>query len=692
MSARRTRSKAAKRAASRPLLQWQVDLPAPAEPDGVVRTRSALRLLWVGAGIALGYLLLIGQASSIMLLPDPQLEAKASIQFEEAVERQGRRGDVLDRNGEILSTSVDLFEVHADPSLIDPTHVDEMATHLAPLLRTSSAELASKLSQHERRDVLLGRELTPDQADAVRKAAGREALFLVPSPRRFYPGRTDAAALLGIVGRNGAGLAGLEQTLDRYLRGETYRYVQWRDRKGRQITPKVPSVQPGNTVVLTLDRRVQRVVEEAMDHGWAAMKPAAMHAVVIDAQTGEILALSNRPAQNPNDTTQIDLNLFKNRAAMDAFEPGSVFKPFVAAAALEEGLVTPESKIDCEGGSWAVATKVIRDDHPHGVVTLAEVIKYSSNIGSAKLAFQLGARRTIDYLEGFGFNRFTGLNLPGETRGAMRPPDSIKPIELATTAYGHGVSANTLQLASAMATLANHGSRMKPMLVKEIRDAHGEVVRRFEPEEDRRVISEKTAIQTIEMMEKVTETGGTGTRARVEGYRVAGKTGTAWKHVAGGYSSTERIGSFVGLLPADRPEVAIVVVVDSPSEGSRYGGLTAAPVFSEIGEGVMRVLAVPPDPPEKQLDIHGQPLLVKKPVEDTDDEPAVARAPSELVWSSDGALRAPDLSGLSMRGALTTLQGAGLRISVRGTGLVASQSPAPGSRLAPGDAIEVVLQ
>lgn len=490
------------------------------------------------------------------------------------------------------------------------------------------------------------------------------------------------------MGRNGAGLAGLEQTLDRYLRGETYRYVQWRDRKGRQITPKVPTAQPGHTVVLTLDRRIQRVVEQAMDNGWATMKPAAMHAVVMDVETGEILALANRPTQSPNDTTQIDLALFKNRAAMDAFEPGSVFKPFVAAAALEEGLVTPESKVDCEGGSWVVSTKVIRDDHPHGVVTLSEVIKYSSNIGSAKLAFQLGAKRTIDYLQGFGFNKLTGLNLPGETRGAMRTADNIKPIELATTAYGHGVSANSLQLASAMGTLGNGGVRMKPMLVKEIRDAHGEVVRRFDPEQDQRVISEKSARQTVDMMVGVTETGGTGTRARVDGYLVAGKTGTAWKHINGGYSSTDRIGSFVGLLPADRPEVAVVVVVDSPSEGSRYGGLTAAPVFSEIGEGVMRIMGVPPDPallePEKPVTAVAE--AEPKPV------PVPHVAADELVWTSEGALRTPDLSGLSLRSALATLQGAGLRISVRGSGLVASQNPPAGSHVAPGDDIEVVLQ
>lgn len=674
-----------------PKLRWQVDLPPAAEPDSVVRGRAELRILAVAAGIALGYLLLLGQASILMLVPDPQLEAKASIQFEDAVEIHGRRGDILDRNGQLLASTVNLMEVRADPAKLVEFQVDigQLAAELAPLIGESAPALEAKLRQPERRDVLLAHGLTPDQGQKVRAIAPREGIFLSTEPRRYYPGRADAAALLGVVGRNGEGLAGLEQSLDRWLSGETWRYVRWQDRKGRQIEPKAPSVQPGHTVVLTLDRQIQRVVEDALDEGWERMKPQAMHAVVMDIETGEILALANRPNQSANDTTELSMEVFKNHAVMDAFEPGSVFKPFVAAAAVEEGLVTPETMIDCEGGAWTVATKVIHDDHPHGMVTLAEVIKYSSNIGSAKLAFMLGNERTIRYLNNFGFGRLSGLGLPGETRGAMRPAGSIKPIELATTAYGHGVSANTLQLATAMATLGNGGVRMKPILVKEIRDAYGEVVRENEPEEDLRVISEDTARKTVFMMEQVTEEGGTGTKARVPGYRVAGKTGTAWKHVAGGYSSTDRIGSFVGLLPADAPRVAMVVVVDSPSEGSRYGGLTAGPVFSEIGVGVMRLLGVPPDPalmePEKKKAVAESPA-------GEDAPPPLSQVGAELVWLDAGALRTPDLTGMSLRDALVVLEGAGLKVGVRGTGRVSQQTPSPGAPVAPGSAVEVVLQ
>ena len=682
-SSRKVMSKAAAR--------WHIDLPAAAEPDGVVRARAGLRILWVAAAIGVSYLALLTQASIIMLLPDEQLEAKASVQFESAVQIEGRRGDIMDRNGQILATTVNLTEVRADPAKLDPAAVPGLASALAPLLSLPAAEIEAELSQHERRDVLLSRGLTPEQADAVRAIAPREGIFMTSEPRRYYPGRADAATLLGVVGRNGEGLAGLEQTLDHYLKGETYRYVQWRDRKGRQIEPKAPSVQPGDTVVLTIDRQIQRVVETALDHGFERMKPLAMHAIVMDVKTGEILAMANRPTQNNNDTADLNMEVFKNRAVMDAFEPGSVFKPFVAAAALEEGLVTPESKIDCEGGAWMVASKVIHDDHPHGVVTLAEVIKYSSNIGAAKLAFQLGTERTIRYLNNFGFGKLSGLGLPGETRGAMRPAGSIKPIELATTAYGHGVSANTIQLTAGMAALANGGVRMKPILVREIRDAHGEVVRRNEPEVDMRVISEKTARETIKMMEEVTEEGGTGTKARVSGYLVAGKTGTAWKHVNGGYSSTDRVGSFVGTIPADNPRLAIVVVVDSPSEGSRYGGLTAGPVFSEIGTATMRLMGVPPNPDliEKKKKA---PAPIVASAEDEEARPPLSVEDAALVYVDQNNVRLPDLTGMSLRDALAALQGAGLNVAVRGSGRVSSQIPTAGTPLAPGAAVEVVLQ
>jgi cell division protein FtsI (penicillin-binding protein 3) len=699
------------RQVTQPSVEWLPSRKRGAEDDSAVRIRASVRVAWVGAIIAVGYLLLVGRASSLMLLPDPQLEAKARIQFEEAVEVHGRRGDIVDRNHTLLATTVDLYELHVDPWFLhrvpgaEVARVDDpvqlLADILAEELDLDAAHLAERFRRPGRRDVRVASELTPAKLERIEarvKAAAhdldprlRSVLFSDAMPSRFYPGMSDAAPLLGLVGHNGVGRAGLERTLDSTLRGETYKYVLWRDRKGRRITPERIHAEEGNTVVLTIDRRIQDIAERAMLSAVERTGAQAAYAVVMEVGTGEILAMVSLPSQNPNVGESISMDMFKNHAAMDAIEPGSVFKPFVAAAALEEDLYTPSSPVDCEGGAWRVSNKTIHDDHPHGVVTLTEVIKYSSNIGSAKLAFKLGPDRTLSYLKDFGFSRSTGLGLPGETRGAMRTPNNIKPIELATTAYGHGVTATAVQLAGAVATLGNDGMRMQPRLVRAIENRHGEVVEAFPPMEDRRVVSVETARQTVRMMETVTEKGGTGTRARIEGFRVAGKTGTAWKHVNGGYSSTARIGSFVGMVPAEAPRLAIAVVVDTPTIGSSYGGIVAGPAFSEIGEGALRVLGVEPDPELLAEKSNATNKPVEKENEDEDDLLSVTLAP-ELTWTTDGRLRVPDLTGLSLRDALTTVQGAGLALSIEGSGRVLHQEPAPGTPLAAGERVALRLQ
>lgn len=676
----------------------------PAERDAVVRPRASKRVGAVFALLGVAFLALSSRAAALMLLPDPRLEEKARIQFEESVQIEGRRGDILDRNGAVLATTVELKELHADPSRLSEGDPAALAAALAPVLGLDVTHTTKRLSNPKRRDVLLARDLTPDKAqaakDAVRAAREKQALrgilWTRSQPRRYYPARDEGASLVGLVGHNGTGLAGLERTLDRLLRGEVYKYVLWRDRKGRRVTPERVDADAGQTVVLTIDRRIQHIVEQVLDETMERTGSQKAYAVVIDVETGDVLALGNRPTQNPNDTSLLDLKLFKNHAAMDAIEPGSVFKPFVAAAALEEGLVRPETMVDCEGGAWRVGSKIIHDDHPHGPVTVSEVIKYSSNIGAAKLAFELGPERTIAYLKDFGFARYTGLDFPGETRGIMRAPGRIKPIELATTSYGHGVTANAIQLASAVATLGNGGERMQPRLVAELRDERGEVLREMPPTVDRRVVSPEIARQVVVMMESVTDDGGTGTRARVPGYRVAGKTGTAWKHVGGGYSSTARIGSFVGLIPSDRPKLGIAVVVDTPTIGSSYGGIVAAPAFSAIGGAAMRVLGIAPDPTllddddPRKAEVLANKLAAR--LDEAAEQPDAPIAAPELQWTAAGTLRTPDLSGLSLRDALVTLQGAGLTVSTRGSGRVAAQSPTPGTPVAPGGAVEVVLQ
>jgi len=674
---------------------------APKTPDPDVRARGIRRSRIIGGIIGLCYVGLSVQAARIMLTPNPQLENKARVQFEQAIEVQGRRGDVLARDGSILATTAELYAVHLDPSRINkagPEAAAQVATALASVLDVEASPIQQRLEKRkDKQDILLTRGLTPQASEAVKAAlkplisenyALKGAVWLDAEQRRFYTGKSHAAPIIGLVGHNGSGAAGIERTMDSTLRGEIHKYVQWRDRRGRRVTADAPTASAGDTVVLTLDRRLQHISEEALQTAMVETGAESAWAIVMDVETGEVLALANRPTQNPNDTASLRMDSFKNRAALDAYEPGSVFKPFVAAAAIEEGLYRPDSFINCENGAWLVGRKVIHDDHPKGVITVSEVIKYSSNIGAAKLAFKLGAERTIEYLQDLGFGRYSGLSLPGETRGVLRRADNIKPIELATTSYGHGVSVNAIQLASALATLGNEGVRMEPMLVREIRDGHGNVLETFFPEEDRRIFSPETAQATIDMMVTVTEKGGTGTRAKVPGYLVAGKTGTAWKHENGSYSSTDRIGSFVGLIPADAPKLAIVITVDTPTIGLSYGGVVAAPAFSTIAAEAMRLYGIAPDPALMELDEEDD----APPEDDTEAIPMPPQAAPELVWAPGGTLVVPDLTGLSLRDALATVEGSGLQVSMTGSGRITDQHPTPGTTLAQGEAVQVVLQ
>jgi len=696
---------------------WGGRPPGPVEPDNIVRPRSAMRTQVLGILLTLGMMALIVRGSAIMLFPDPQLEDKAKNQFKRAQKIEGRRGDILSRDGEFLATSVKIKSLHVDPSRLDGPTARLVADQVSPVIGKPAKEILNEIEQNRgRQDVRLARDLLPEQIAPLRtwldKLANdrfkvskdpedlelKVALFTRTSYRRFYPGQADAAALLGLVGRTGTALAGVERFFNRQLDGETYKFVQWRDRKGRRITPDEHLARPGNDVLLTIDRRLQRATEEALDEVVTNTAPVAAQAVVMDVQTGEILAISNRPSHNPNDLRGLSMPAFRNQAFFNSFEPGSVFKPFVVAAAIEEKMITPEKEYFLENNHYVVRGGRIKDDHPkRESLTVTEIIKYSSNIGSAKIAFEMGAEKTVDYLSAFGFGRDPGLNLPNVAKGALRAPEKTKPIELATTAYGHGVSASALQLVSAVASLGNDGVRMKPMLVREIRDANGTPLEVFHPEKDRQIVSADTAEQVIDMMLEVTQQTcwqdrevhghcrGTGTRAAVPGYLVAGKTGTANKYMSTGYSDTERISSFIGLIPADDPKLAVVIVVDGPTQGpSKGAGIVAAPAFASIGRHAMRQLGVPANPDLLEVN---EPTPIKAAT-----EPEPPQVTPELRWDDGARLLTPNLDGMSMRDALVTLQGSGLHIRFEGSGRVVQQSPIPGRPLRPGQPVEVVLQ
>ncbi|HJN77945.1 MAG TPA: penicillin-binding protein [Myxococcota bacterium] len=644
-------------------------------PDlDLVLSRARYRAAVVGALVAVGYVILAIRATPLMLLEDERLQALAALQFQQAVTVRAPRGDIFARDGTLLATTVSMPSVHADPSVIDSEDVPALSRQLAEVLGKDAEDIQRQLSRTNRRDVTLAAQITPEIEDAVEALDPGNAIWTPDQPARFYPSRTLAAQVLGVTSHDGRGLEGLEAALDEPLRGSIFRYVQQRDRRGRAISFELEArsrALAGGTVTLTLDPFVQTAAEAALDELVERSAPLSATAVVIDVETGQILAVANRPVSNPNDRRARTAEGLRNHAIGDAHEPGSVLKPFVIALAVDDGIVQPDTLIDCEDGAWRLGRNTIRDDHPHGVVTLTEVVKYSSNVGTAKVAFQLGAHEVVAGLQEFGFTQATGVTMPGEVRGFLRDPDRIKPIELATTAFGQGMTATALQLASALQALGNDGVRLQPILVSRIEDRHGRLEFEARTEVLGQPISAETARTTVDMMATVFEDGGTGQRVRVPGYTAAGKTGTAQKVVDGVYSPTARVSSFVGLVPASEPRLAIVVMADTPTEGSRYGGTVAGPAFRDIAQASLRYLGVPEDRVDED--------------ETVETVPRLAAAPgAELTWTEDG-LRVPDFSGMSMRDSLASVEGSGLALALLGSGAVSAQSPAPGTVVLPGD-------
>ncbi len=658
----------------------------PEDPLRVMaRARARSTILLVGLLALYGLLAIRGAA--VMLFPDERLVTRARAQFQRSVKVEAPRGPILDREGRPLATTVEMPSLHADPSLLAPEDVQPLARALAAKLGISAEKLASKLSRDRRRDVTLAVQVNPAEVGDLLALAPSRVLFTREELSRFYPERELAAQVLGVVGRSGRGLEGLERDLDRFLAGMTWRFVQQRDLKGRALSsPQRPTLS-GGTVQLTLDRHIQQAAEEALDLIDEASLPESASIVVMDVQTGELLAVASRPTTNPNDRFRRETDSLKDRAARDAHEPGSVMKPFVAALGIDDGAVTPGTLFDCENGRWRLGRTTIRDDHPHKIVPLREVIKFSSNIGSAKLALDLGPERVLAGLADFGFGSATGAGLPGERDGFLRDPETIKPIELATTAYGQGMTATSIQLAGAMATLGNDGLRMQPYVVQSVTDAWGEPLVQREPEPLQQVVSETTARQTVDMLAGVLDDGGTGTRARIPGYTAAGKTGTAWKVVDGRYSSTARVSSFLGLAPASEPRVAIAVVVDVPTQGSRYGGTVAGPAFSHVALRALQHLGVAPDAPAETDPDQPAPIDEEPPPVEFDElaEPA-------LAWAGEHDFRMPDLTGASFRDVLAAVDGAGLALALSGSGFAVTQKPAAGQLVSVGDRVEVHFQ
>jgi cell division protein FtsI (penicillin-binding protein 3) len=543
----------------------------------------------------LAFILIFLRVFQLQVLSREKLQGIASRQHERATELRPRRGTIYDSNFVVLAQSVEIESLYARPRQIE--NPSETAKKIAKIIGKDWEVILGQLKS-KAPFVYIQRKLSPEKVQRIRDHNLPGIHFLTES-RRYYPNRALAAHLIGFVGTDPKGLGGVEYQYDRYLRGETLSVFRGRDAHGTEIITEPhlpPSDLPSSSLVLTIDSRIQYIVRDALLEAIEKTGALAGMVVVMEPQTGKVLAMASSPSFNPNNPLGSSSRARRNLPITENFEPGSVFKAFLLAAALEEGVVHWDELFFCHNGSFKIGRRTIHDHKKHGWLTLQKVIKLSSNIGASKIGFMLGAERFDDYIREFGFGTPTGIDLPGEESGIVRNPKTLSEVGLANSAFGHGISVTGIQLAAALSAIANGGTLMRPYVVDRIIDQNNRRIKSFEPEEKRRVISKETALQVTQILKQVVEEGGTGTKAAVEGYEVAGKTGTAQKidPVSGRYVHNRYISSFMGYVPADDPALTIVVVIDEPRTGLPYGGLVAAPVFSEIARKTLRRLNIPP--------------------------------------------------------------------------------------------------
>jgi cell division protein FtsI (penicillin-binding protein 3) len=512
------------------------------------------------------------------------------------------RGKILDRNGNVLAMDLVKQELCASPAEIaGNSNVQTVAETIGRILNVEPRVLMDRINRPERQFVYVagfGHMLEDDQAEALARAK-LPGVFLKDAMTRLYPRGASLCHVLGYVnlGPERNGCAGIEQRWDRYLRGVPGLLVSERDGHRRELYDRrllEIKPRPGASVTLTIDQYVQYIVERALENAVREQRAKAAWAIVENVRTGEILAMANVPVFDPRAFRETAPDSMRNRCIANNYEPGSTFKVTVVAAALNEKIVAPAQIFDCENGAWFYQRRPLHDFHPYGNLSVADIIKKSSNIGAAKIAVLLGNERLYAYLKQFGIGECTGIELPGEEGGLLWPVSKWTSISPTRIAIGHEVAVTALQMLGVLCAIANDGVRMKPYIVQQVVDADGSVLYQQAPVIVNQPIRPDTARLMKSLLVRVTEEGGTGARARVEGYNVGGKTGTAQKPVAGGYSDKLNMSSFMGFIPAEDPQLAIIVVLDEPNSDVRTGGYVAGPVFKEIAEQSVRYLDIAP--------------------------------------------------------------------------------------------------
>ena len=644
------------------------------------------RIALLGVCVMCVAMLVVVRAFHVQISTGDRLREMAEDQHLRHLRVSPRRGAIYDRHGAELAVSADVDSVYANPRRLrameqDPTTV---ARSIAKVLDVEPQQLAKRLGA-DRYFVWIERRVTPNEATRIREL-DIPGIELTTEARRYYPNRHLAAHLIGFADIDGRGIEGIELAYEDRLRGSDRRVEAIRDRRGHVVFAddmEDDRTIQGQSVVLTIDKAIQHIAERELALGVRTFEARGGSVVVMDPSSGEILALANYPPFNPNEPSKHPTSHRRNRAVVDRFEPGSTVKPFTMAAALAAGAVKPNQSINCENGVTRMGGRLLHDAHPYEWLTPTQILAYSSNIGTAKIAQDLGKKDLYRGFRRFGFGEPTGLGVPGETAGILRHYRRWYEIDTAAVSFGQGMSVTNVQLATAMSAIANGGQLMQPMLVRRMSDGHGATIQENKPRVRRQVVPRRVAKLVGQMLTAVTEPGGTAIEAAVDGYIVAGKTGTAQKadYVHGGYAKDKWLASFIGFAPADRPSVVISVVIDEPVI-AHYGGTVAGPVFRRIAEVTLRHMGIAPE--------GRQAVLAKKKEQQiavAEEEPA---AEEEAVEKGESAV--PNVRSLPLRQAVIALHAESLVAEVQGSGVVVAQDPAPGKAVSHGSVVRLQLE
>ena len=695
----------------------------------VIRRRLALCL-------ALFFALFAGLSARLFhlqVIASEGLQRIAQSQWTSESAIQPTRGKILDRNGAVLAQSATAYTASVSPRQVkDPRRLAEL---LAPVLDVEAAVIFKRASDTAKGGVTLRRQLPREKAQQLKQmkadyaAAGDDALdglYLEEESKRYYPMGAFAAQLIGLTTIDGVGQAGLEQSLDRYLSGKAGRVLSEIDGKGRALgygqSEYIAAVN-GGTVTLTIDASIQSFCEQAAREALEVNRAKAVRVLAMDPRTGELLAMVNKPDFDLNDPPRDDLpaltERLRNRAITDAYEPGSTFKVITASAALDAGLVSVGEGFYCSGSVTVEGGKIRCWGRPHGAETFAQALQNSCNPVFVEMGLRLGVERFYDYLEAFGIGRRTGVDIPGEAEGIVIPRSAVKRVDIARVGFGQSVAVTPLQLLRAVCAAVNGGKLMKPYVVKQIADAHGNVIERGEPQVVGHPISEATSETMRGLLEDVVTLGG-GKNAYLAGYHVGGKTGTAQVYVDGVVSREKHIGSFVGFAPANDPRIAVILIVDEADVPVDFGSVTAAPFAREILEKSVKYLGIAPDtdePPAEQAqvpDVTG--LDVDSAIHALEDagfdsvldgtgSRVIGQLPAAGATMNAGALvmlyvegaqadasgdvTVPDVAGMPVTEANRLLAAYGLALEIEGSGLARSQSPAAGETVHPTTKVKV---